>query len=121
LQFINFYKNSKKSFVNCGNVFIFVETKQKTHAMTTRTNRWGECVTTWNSHVHPENTNFMQVVRYVHIEGNGKCNLYWSLNQASHNDHHVIRDISLSDALLKYTDAETAITEEEFAAWMRNR
>jgi hypothetical protein len=33
LRSVNFYKNSKKSFVNCGNVFIFVETKQKTHAM----------------------------------------------------------------------------------------
>ena len=87
----------------------------------TKTNQWGEKVTSWNSHVHPDNPNFMQIVRYLHIEGRGLSNLYWRLNQSSPNDKHVIRNISLSDALKKYTDPEAAVTEEEFAAWMRNR
>jgi len=88
--------------------------------MTTTTNRSGEIQNIWTSHKHPDNPNFMQVVRYLHIQyTDGRNHLYWSLVNASANDKHMIANISLEDAQNKYTDPEVvAITEADFEKWL---
>lgn len=73
--------------------------------MTTITNRFGEKQTSWSSHKHPENANFMQVVKYMHIESaDGRKRLYWSLFNSSANDKHIIANITLTEALTKFVD-----------------
>jgi hypothetical protein len=91
--------------------------------MTTFTNRFGEKQTNWQSHKHPERSNFMQVVKYMHIQyPDGRCNLHWALQSASANDKHIIADISLSQAQELYCDADTPkITEAEFEKWLQSK
>lgn len=90
--------------------------------MKTITNRFGELQTSWESHKHPESENFMQVVKYTHIEHkDGRNNLHWRLANAAVNDIHVISDIKLNDALNRYADVDVhAITEEEFERWLKD-
>lgn len=70
-------------------------------------NKWGELQTNWTSHKHPNNSNFMQVVKYMHIQHpDGRQNLHWSLVNSSANDKHLIANITLADAIQKFTDSE---------------
>lgn len=86
-------------------------------------NRFGELQTNWQSHKHPDNPHFMQVVKYMHIQyPDGRNNLYWSLQNASANDKHIIPNITLSEAEQKFTDAsEVELTEEMFKQWLKER
>lgn len=79
-----------------------------------------EVITSWTSHKHPMNANFMQVVKYTHIQyADGRQNLHWRLNQSSANDHHLIANISLLDAKARYEDAPIEeISEEMFLDWL---
>lgn len=89
----------------------------------TTTNRLGEKVTQWQSHKHPNNPDFMQVVKYMHIQyPDGRNHLYWFLKNASANDNHMIANITLAEAQRLYTDVEElALTEKDFEEWLRNR
>ncbi len=91
--------------------------------METILNRFGELQTTWTSHKHPNNPNFMQVVKYMHIQfKDGRNNLYWSLYNGCANDKHMIPNISLEEAKSLYVDIEEEqITEEHFQEWLKNR
>ena len=76
-----------------------------------------EIYTAWYSHKHPDNPNFMQKVRYMHIQfSDGRNVLYWRLVNASSNDNHCIHDITLSEAEAKFKDVE--ITEQDFQKWL---
>lgn len=89
--------------------------------MTTITNRFGEIQTDWTSHKHPNNLNFMQVVKYMHIQfPDGRNNLYWSLVNSSANDKHIVANITLSEAQELYVDAEVKeLTENDFQEWLK--
>ena len=88
--------------------------------MTTITNSFGELQTSWTSHKHPDNPNFMQVVKYMHIQSkDGRNNLYWSLANASANDNHVIANITLVEAQSLYVDAESVeLIEADYQEWL---
>ena len=74
--------------------------------METIRNKFGEIQTKWQSHKHPDNPDFMQIVNYMHIErADGRKTLYWSLANSSPNDKHSIFGISIEDAKQKFTDA----------------
>ena len=90
--------------------------------MLTITNKLGEKITEWDSHKHPNNPNFMQVVRYMHIEyPDGRNNLYWRLYNSSANDTHLILNIKLADAKRIYTDNEPIeISEADFQQWLQS-
>lgn len=89
----------------------------------TNTNRFGEIITIWESHIHPDNTDFMQVVRYMHIQyPDGRNNLHWRLCNSSANDKHIIYNISLDEAKSRFLEKEDAeITEEMFQEWLKDR
>ena len=91
--------------------------------MKTITNRFGELQTDWQSHKHPDNPEFMQVVKFMHIQfPDGRNHLYWSLANASANDRHVIYNITLAEAQAKYCDAEiVAICEADFQEWLKSK
>lgn len=82
-----------------------------------------EVINSWSSHVHPDNPNFMQVVRYLHIQTvDGKNSLYWHLSNSAVNDKHFIKDIDLQTARDKYTDKpELELTEELFKDWLKKK
>jgi hypothetical protein len=89
----------------------------------TITNKFGELQTTWTSHKHPHNINFMQVVKYMHIQyPDGRNNLYWSLVNSSANDKHMIANITLDEAKAKFLDAEEKeLTDTDFDKWLSER
>lgn len=91
--------------------------------MTTIINRFGEQQTNWQSHKHPNNSNFMQVVKYMHIQyPDGRNHLYWSLQGASANDKHIIPNITLADAKAKFVDNEDVeLTDEMFEQWLKEK
>lgn len=91
--------------------------------MTTVKNRFGELQTNWQSHKHPINPDFMQVVKYMHIQyPDGRNHLYWSLQGASSNDKHMISNITLEKAQELYADApEVELTDEMFDQWLKER
>ena len=91
--------------------------------METIINRFGEKQTRWESHKHPENANFMQVVKYMHIEyTDGRNHLYWRLCNSSANDNHVIYNIALDKAIELYTDSVVSeISEAEFENWLKSQ
>lgn len=91
--------------------------------METITNSFGEQQTNWQSHKHPNNPNFMQVVNYMHIQSpDGRNNLYWALAGASANDNHLISNITLADAVAKFVDApEVELTNEMFEQWLKEK
>lgn len=77
-------------------------------------------ITNWISHKHPNNPNFMQVVKFMHIQTKeGKNTLYWALQGNSTNDTHIIADITLEDAKAKFMDIE--INEITFNDWLKNK
>jgi len=88
-------------------------------------NRFGELVTKWSSHKHPDNHNFTQLVMYMHIQReDGKNLLHWRLQNSSANDKHLIADITLDEAKAKYADVNEQIsepTEEEYHEWLKKR
>jgi len=88
--------------------------------MKTITNRFGEQQTDWTSHKHPESPNFMQVVKYMHIQyPDGRNHLYWCLFNPAPNDYYMIANITLAEAVAKFTDQEEAVlTEEDFQNWL---
>jgi len=88
--------------------------------MTTQLNKYEEKVATWQSHKHPENPDFMQVVKYMHVQfPDGREHLYWRLANSSANDKHLIAGITLSDAQSLYMDIEDEpITDEMFEKWL---
>jgi hypothetical protein len=89
--------------------------------MKTFTNKFGERQTDWTSHKHPENPNFMQVVKYMHIQSkDGRNNLYWSLFNSSANDKHVINNITLDEAQSLYVDADE-LTETDYQEWLSKK
>ena len=91
--------------------------------MTTIKNRFGELQTKWESHKHPGNPNYMQIVKYMHIQHpDGRSILHWSLQNASANDKHIIANITLSEAQAKFTDTpDIEITDEIFEQWLKER
>jgi hypothetical protein len=91
--------------------------------METIINKFGEQQTSWTSHKHPNNPDFMQVVKYTHIvKSDGKTSLHWSLFNASSNDNHVIPNITLEEAKSRFTDVnEKEITEENFQKWLNEK
>lgn len=91
--------------------------------MKTITNRFGELQTNWQSHKHPDNPNFMQVVKYMHIQyPDGRNNLYWALQNASANDKHIIANITLAEAQARFTDAPVVeLTDEMFEQWLKEK
>jgi len=91
--------------------------------MTTITNRFGEKQTDWTSHKHPNNPNFMQVVRFMHIQyPDGRNNLYWRLVNSSANDKHMIANITLDEAQAKFVDVEEKeLTDADFEKWLSER
>lgn len=91
--------------------------------MTTIINRFGEKQTDWTSHKHPNNSNFMQLVKYMHIQyPDGRNNLYWRLHNSSENDKHIISNITLDEAKLKFIDVEEKeLTEADFEKWLLER
>jgi hypothetical protein len=95
----------------------------KTIAMQTIVNNFGEKQTKWSSHKHPSNSNYMQVVNYMHIQfTDGRNHLYWSLSNPSINDYHMISDIKLNEAIELYTDSELPIiTESDFEEWINKK
>jgi len=103
-------------------IYIFAEIKIETK-METITNRFGELQTNWQSHKHPNNPNFMQIVKYMHIQyPDGRNTLYWALQNASANDKHIIKNITLSEAQAKFVDEPTVeITDEMFEQWLKEK
>ena len=91
--------------------------------MTTITNRFGEKQTDWASHKHPNNSNFMQVVRFMHIQyPDGRNTLYWRLVNSSENDKHMIANITLDEAQAKFVDVEEKeLTDADFEKWLSER
>jgi hypothetical protein len=91
--------------------------------METITNRFGEKQTSWTSHKHPNNPNFMQVVRFMHIQKpDGKNTLYWSLANASANDKHFIADMTLEKAKELFVDAEIKeLTDVDLEKWLKQK
>jgi len=91
--------------------------------MQTFTNRFGELQTNWDSHKHPDDPNFMQIVKYMHIQyPDGRNNLHWRLANSAPNDKHVIANITLAEAQEKFVDSEEKeITEEDFQKWLAER
>ena len=91
--------------------------------MKTVTNRFGEKQTDWTSHKHPENSTFMQVVKFMHIQyPDGRNNLYWRLANSSANDKHMIANITLSDAQAKFADTEAKeLTEADYQKWLSEK
>ena len=88
--------------------------------METTINRFGELQTIWTSHKHPDNADFMQLVKYMHIQKpDGRTTLYWSLLNSSANDKHIIANITLDEAKARFADVE--ITEDEFEKWLAAR
>jgi len=91
--------------------------------METITNRFGELQTVWTSHKHPDNPDYMQVVKYMHIQyPDGRNHLYWRLDNSAANDKHIIGNITLSEAQALYVDEEVKeITNADFEKWLTNR
>jgi hypothetical protein len=79
-----------------------------------------EIYNAWFSHKHPNNPNFMQKVRYMHIQfSDGRNVLYWRLVNASFNDNHCIYGITLTEAKARFTDNENEKNiEQEFQNWL---
>ena len=95
--------------------------QDKEDKMTTITNRFGLLETMWQSHKHPNNANFMQIVKYMHIQyPDGRNHLYWALQNASAGDNHIIANITLEEAQAKFVDApEVELTDEMFEQWLK--
>ena len=85
--------------------------------MTTGINQFGETFTKWEAYKHPSVGDFGHKVRFCHIiKKDGREALYWTLGQSK---TYAIFDISLQDALDKYTDDPMpTITEEDFQKWL---
>ena len=83
-------------------------------------NSYGETVTRWTSHKHPEAVIYQQTVTYSHYQKpDGRNLLVWSLGNQGHDKNYYIYDITLEEALNKFTDPIIPeITEEQFQAWL---
>ena len=64
-------------------------------------NCFGELETKWQSNVHPDVSNFMQLVEYIHIQSqDGRNILFWKLNAKT--KQFLISNISLNESLALY-------------------
>lgn len=71
--------------------------------MKIHTNRYGEVVTNWQSHRHPDNPNFMQLVFWtVWEKPDGRTTIAYKLDAAGKS--HFIYGMTKAEALEKYTD-----------------
>lgn len=71
--------------------------------MNTSINRFGEEVTKWESHKHPDNANFMQVVFWtVWVKPDGRTTVGYSLGSLSKTKF--IYGLTKSEAIEKYSD-----------------
>jgi hypothetical protein len=71
--------------------------------MTTHTNTFGEKVTKWESHKHPDNPNYMQVVFWTIWEKpDGRITIGYKLD--GNGKTRFVRDITITEALNRFTD-----------------
>lgn len=71
--------------------------------MKTHINRFGEIVTNWSSHKHPDNADFMQQVFWtVWEKPDGRISIAYNLGGMSKS--HFIYNITKSEAIEKFTD-----------------
>jgi hypothetical protein len=91
--------------------------------MESKINKFGEKQVTWTSTKHIDNPDFMQIVKYMHVTKlDGETRLYWRLFNSSANDNHIIPNITLEDAIARFTDTEVdTISENEFQKWLKAR
>jgi|LakMenEpi03Aug12_release.lakeMendotaPanAssembly.Ray.scaffolds.fasta_scaffold2693713_2 hypothetical protein len=69
--------------------------------MTTRINQFGEEVTKWESNIHPDNINFMQVVMWtVWVKPDGKTLVAYNLGAGSKSVF--IYGITKAEAIKRY-------------------
>lgn len=88
--------------------------------METKLNRFGEYKTKWQSHIHPDNKDFMQIVYYMHIQSGDKNTLYYGLD--CNTQRKAIFNITLNEAINLYADKiEPEITEKDFNNWLNSR
>lgn len=70
--------------------------------MTTNINQFGELHTKWESHKHPDCSEFMQIVFWNVWEKNGKTTVAYNLGTGCKSKF--IYGITKEEAILKYTD-----------------
>lgn len=88
--------------------------------MKTSVNQFGDTVTKWTSHQHPENANFMQLVYWIIYEKDCKVTVRYHLGDIK--DSHSIYGMSKAEVIEKFTDAaEIEINEANFQDWLKNR
>lgn len=88
--------------------------------MTTTTNRFGEEYTKWQSHKHPTNPNFMQVVFWNVWVKDGKTTIIWHLGNT--NEGHNIYGMTKDEAIAKFTDEPVKeLTEDDYQQWLKTK
>lgn len=88
--------------------------------MTTTTNRFGEEHTKWQSHKHPENQKFMQVVFWNVWVKDGKTTIVWHLGNPA--NAHYVYNMTKDEAVAKFVDEPVKeLTEEDFKQWLKNK
>jgi hypothetical protein len=93
---------------------------QNRNKMTTGTNSFGEQWTKWQSHKHPENSNFMQVVYWHVFEKDDKTTVLWHLGAGSKSNF--IYGMTKEEAISRFTDApESELTEADYQEWLKNK
>lgn len=82
--------------------------------------RFGDQVTSWYSYIHPDVGYWPHQVRYSHyVRPDGKNTLFWSLGQSK---SHPILNITLDDAIAKYTDPkEQEFTEADLEEYIKRK
>ena len=71
--------------------------------MKTHVNGFGEIVTTWSSHKHPDNSDFMQPVFWTIWEKpDGRITVAYNLGNGSKS--HFIYNMTKLEVIEKYTD-----------------
>lgn len=84
-------------------------------------NNFGETVTAWTSHKHPDNPNFMQLVYWRVYEKNGKTTVLYSLSQNNPQAYYEL-GMTKEEAIAKFTDPDNKpATEQEFNEWLKNQ
>ena len=95
--------------------------KQNNNTMQTYINQFGEEVTKWTSHKHPDNPNFMQVVNwYVWVKPDGRVNVGYNLG--CNGKTYFLYGVSKEEALSKFVDVEEKeLTDADFEKWLSER
>ncbi len=89
--------------------------------ITVSTLREGEEYTKWQSHKHPENPKFMQVVFWhVFVKADGKTTVIWNLGNNSQNNY--IYGMTKQEAIDKFTDEPVVeLTESDYQKWLSTK